>query len=66
MADGRLGLLRLQEIVEARCTICHTRERVDAAIRSQDELDALLRRMVGTMLTRPRPAMPAPRWARRP
>ena len=35
-----------QEIIEARCTICHTRERVDAAIRSQAELDALLQRMI--------------------
>jgi hypothetical protein len=34
-----------QEIIESRCTICHTRERVDAAIRSQADLDALLRRM---------------------
>jgi hypothetical protein len=35
-----------QEIIEARCTICHTRERVDSAIRSQAELDALIQRMV--------------------
>jgi cytochrome c553 len=35
-----------QEIIEARCTICHTRERVDAAIRSQAELDALVQRMI--------------------
>ena len=35
-----------QEIIEARCTICHTRERVDAAIRSQADLDALLQRMI--------------------
>jgi hypothetical protein len=35
-----------QEIIESRCTICHTRERVDAAIRTQADLDALLRRMI--------------------
>jgi hypothetical protein len=35
-----------QEIIEARCTICHTRERVDAAIRGQADLDALIQRMV--------------------
>jgi hypothetical protein len=35
-----------QEIVESRCTICHTREQVDAAIRNQADLDALLRRMI--------------------
>jgi hypothetical protein len=40
------GGATFQEIIEARCTICHTRERVDAAIRSQAELDALLQRMV--------------------
>ena len=34
-----------QEIIESRCTICHTRERVDAAMRNQADLDALLRRM---------------------
>jgi hypothetical protein len=39
------GGATFQEIIESRCTICHTRERVDAAIRSQADLDALLRRM---------------------
>ena len=40
------GGATFQEIIEARCTICHTRERVDAAIRSQADLDALLQRMI--------------------
>lgn len=40
------GGATFQEIIESRCTICHTRERVDAAIRSQEDLDALLRRMI--------------------
>jgi hypothetical protein len=40
------GGATFQEIIEARCTICHTRERVDAAIRSQADLDALIQRMV--------------------
>ena len=40
------GGATFQEIIESRCTICHTRERVDAAIRSQADLDALLRRMI--------------------
>ncbi|MGW8313138.1 MAG: hypothetical protein ACWGOL_07905 [Desulfuromonadales bacterium] len=35
-----------QSTIEARCTICHTRERVDAAISEQMELDALLQRMI--------------------
>jgi cytochrome c553 len=40
------GGTTFQEIIEARCAICHTRERVDAAIRSQADLDALLQRMI--------------------
>jgi len=36
----------LQETVEARCTLCHTRERVDAAIRAQKDLDTLLQHMI--------------------
>lgn len=40
------GGATFQEIIESRCTICHTRERVDAAIRSQADLDALIRRMI--------------------
>jgi len=35
-----------QSTIEARCTICHTRERVDAAISQQEEIDALLQRMI--------------------
>jgi ABC-type xylose transport system permease subunit len=35
-----------QSTVEARCTICHTRARVDEARGQQIELDALLQRMI--------------------
>jgi cytochrome c553 len=35
-----------QKTIEARCTICHTREQVDAAIIAQEDLDALLQRMI--------------------
>jgi hypothetical protein len=35
-----------QSTIEARCTICHTRARVDEAIGQQIELDALLQRMI--------------------
>ena len=35
-----------QNIIEARCTICHTRERVDEAISQQVDIDALLQRMI--------------------
>lgn len=35
-----------QETIEARCTICHTRARVDKAIGEQADLEELLQRMI--------------------
>jgi hypothetical protein len=35
-----------QGTIEARCTICHTRERVDNAIGQEADLEALLQRMI--------------------
>lgn len=35
-----------QNTIEARCTICHTRERVDEAIGRQDDLETLMQRMI--------------------
>ncbi len=35
-----------QKTIEARCTICHTRERVDAAMGEDQDLDALLQQMI--------------------
>ncbi len=35
-----------QNTIEARCTICHTRERVDEALSRQENLDTLLQRMI--------------------
>lgn len=35
-----------QETIESRCTICHTRSRVDDAIKKEAELDELLQRMI--------------------
>jgi len=35
-----------QGTIEARCTICHTRARVDDAIGQEAELDTLLQRMI--------------------
>lgn len=35
-----------QNTIEARCTICHTRGRVDEALGQQVDLDALLQRMI--------------------
>ncbi|MGK2907922.1 MAG: hypothetical protein ACSLFH_16485 [Desulfuromonadales bacterium] len=47
------GNVEFQSTIEARCTICHTRARVDEAIGQQVELDALLQRMIerGAMLS---------------
>jgi hypothetical protein len=35
-----------QNTIEARCTICHTRARVDRAIGEKDNLEELLQRMI--------------------
>lgn len=35
-----------QRTIEARCTICHTRGRVDKAIGQQADLDTLLQQMI--------------------
>ena len=35
-----------QSTIEARCTICHTRERVDEAVGRQDDLEELMQRMI--------------------
>ena len=35
-----------QNTIEARCTVCHTRDRVDAAIGEQADLEALLQQMI--------------------
>ena len=35
-----------QGTIEARCTICHTRARVDEAIGQEAEVDSLLQRMI--------------------
>lgn len=35
-----------QKTIEARCTICHTRDQVDEAISAGEDLEALLQRMI--------------------
>lgn len=40
------GAAAFQETIEARCTGCHSRERVDEAIRAQKDLTPLLQHMV--------------------
>ena len=40
------GAATFQETIEARCTVCHTRERVDEAIRASKDLEPLLQHMI--------------------
>lgn len=40
------GTAAFQETIESRCTVCHSRERVDEAIRAQKDLTPLLQHMV--------------------
>jgi cytochrome c553 len=40
------GAASFQETIEARCTVCHSRERVDEAIRTQSDLEPLLQHMI--------------------
>lgn len=40
------GAAAFQETIEARCTVCHSRERVDEAIRAQKDLTPLLQHMI--------------------
>jgi cytochrome c553 len=35
-----------QQTIEKRCAICHTRERVDAALSEQVDLDQLMQQMI--------------------
>ncbi len=35
-----------QDTIENRCTICHTRGRVDKALGQEEDLDVLLQRMI--------------------
>lgn len=35
-----------QQTIEARCIICHTRDRIDQAMGEDEDLDALLQRMI--------------------
>jgi len=35
-----------QSTIENRCTICHTRDRVDRALGQEEDLDVLLQRMI--------------------
>lgn len=47
------GMGEFQRVIDDRCTICHTRERVDAAIKKRRNLEHIQRRMLeqGAVLT---------------
>ena len=47
------GMDEFQEVIDARCTVCHTRERVDIAIKQRQELERIEQRMLerGAVLT---------------
>lgn len=39
------SLAEFQKVIDAKCTICHSRERVDKAIRARRDLDKIERTM---------------------
>ncbi|WP_053552171.1 hypothetical protein [Desulfuromonas soudanensis] len=41
------GMEEFQRVIDLRCTVCHTRERVDEAIKKRAALENLQKRMVG-------------------
>lgn len=54
LGEGRLrGMEDFQRIIDTRCTVCHTRERVDAALREGRSLESLQEMMLqrGAVLT---------------
>jgi len=43
----RLGTMdEFQQVIDTRCTICHTRERVDVAIKKRQDLEKLEKSML--------------------
>ena len=47
------GMDEFQQVIDSKCTICHTRERVDIAIRKRENLEPIEKRMIerGAVLT---------------
>lgn len=47
------GMDEFQQVIDTRCTVCHTRERVDLAIKKRQELEKIEQRMLerGAVLT---------------
>lgn len=40
------GMDEFQQVIETRCTVCHTRERVDIAIKKRQQLEKIEQRML--------------------
>lgn len=40
------GMDEFQQVIETRCTVCHSRERVDIAIKKSQELEKIEQRML--------------------
>ena len=48
------GMDEFQRVIDTKCTLCHSRERVDVAMRRHDDLEGLEKRMIekGAVLTK--------------
>lgn len=40
------GMDEFQQVIDTRCTVCHTRERVDIAIKKRQDLEKIEQRML--------------------
>ncbi len=45
-AHRMLGMDDFQQIIDSKCTVCHTRERVDLAIRQGQDMSKIEERMI--------------------
>jgi hypothetical protein len=45
-AHRLLGLGEFQQVIDTKCTVCHTRERVDVAIRERRNLEKIEQQML--------------------
>lgn len=47
------GMAEFQKVIDSKCSICHTRERVDVAIRKRENLEQIEKQMTqrGAVLT---------------
>jgi len=40
------GMDEFQQVIDSKCTVCHTRQRVDVAIRNRENLERIEKRMI--------------------